>query len=584
MNIAEFILNIVRKLGTDTAFTLTGGMAMHINRAVAESGMQVVYCYHEQAVTAAADGYAKATEFTIPGLAVVTSGPGVMNTLNSVASAYYDSIPMYILAGQAKTADIDTFGVRSRAAQEAPQLESMALVTKCAFRYYEAMPDSDLAANMALALSGRKGPVYCDIPLDIQPRQVENAEARLDAIAARIRDIVATGASPETEAAGAIAAELTKAERPVIVLGNGLRIAGISRERIARLIETIGAPVLTTWASFDLLPHAHDLNFGSAGGLAPTHSNAIIQSASLLIFLGTRLDLLTTAFNAENYGKNAKRIVVEYDPAEIAKNATMSNTTFYRENVAGVVAALETDPPVASCRTWLESCRTMRTADSEAEAKAFGGTRFTTYQLARVLAECSLTPYIVPTASGFACEGLARFFKPAEGATFAWAGHVLGSMGLGLPCAIGAAAALHKPVVCVEGDGGILHNLQEIFTISANPQLPLTLVIMNNGGYQSIIKSQMRAFGKEFGASNASGLGVPKSFALLAAAAGLAYEKCETVAEFEQAMAKTSLGQRLIEVMLEEDGYRGPSVTTKFTADGKPYSTDIGDVTWDRPA
>jgi acetolactate synthase-1/2/3 large subunit len=436
---------------------------------------------------------------------------------------------------------------------------------------------------MAQALVGRKGPVYCDIPLDIQPRPVENAEARLDAIVARIRDIVAGDQSFDTKAAAAIIPALTKAERPVVVLGNGLRIAGVSRERIRSLVETIGAPVLTTWASFDLLPHAHDLNFGSAGGLAPTHSNAIIQNADLLVFLGTRLDLLTTAFNPENYGKNAKRLVVECDAAEIAKNAAMTNTTFFQENVTGVVAALEAAAPKASCHTWLETCRIKRTEDALAEAKAFGGTRFTTYQLARVLAECPLTPYVVPTASGFACEGLARFFKPAPGATFAWAGHVLGSMGLGLPCAIGAAAALHTPVVCVEGDGGILHNVQEIFTIAANPQLPLTLVIMNNGGYQSIIKSQMRAFGKEFGASNASGLGVPKSFDRLAEAAGLAYERCDTVEQFEQAMARTSTGQRLIEVMLEEDGYRGPSVTTKFTPDGKPYSTDIGDVTWDRP-
>jgi acetolactate synthase-1/2/3 large subunit len=584
MNIAEFILGIVRKLGTDTAFSLTGGMAMHINRAVADSGMQVIYGNHEQAVAAAADGYAKAKEFMVPGLAVVTSGPGVLNTVNAVASAYYDSVPLFVLAGQAKTADLNTFGVRSRAAQETPQIPTMALVTKCAFRYVPDMPDEELAGNMAQALAGRKGPVFCEIPLDIQPQQVDNAELRLDAIVKRIHEIVAADAASDDKAAAAIVAELARAERPVLVLGNGLRIAGVSRQRILELVERIGVPVLTTWASFDLLAFDHDLNFGSAGGLAPVHSNTIIQSADLLVFLGTRLDLLTTAFNANNYGKHAKRLVVECDENEIAKNATMSDTVFFRENVGNVVTVLETAGRKAVCEAWLAKCRGLRVEDRALEARAFDGTRFTTYQLARVLADCPSTPYVVPTASGFACEGFARFFKPRKGATFAWAGHVLGSMGLGLPCAIGAAAALRTPVVCVEGDGGILLNVQELFTLAANPHLALTVVVMNNGGYQSIIKSQVRAFGKEFGASKSSGLGVPPSFDLLAAAAGMIYERCETVEQFEKAMARTGTEQRLIEVLLKEDGYRGPSVTTKFTADGKPYSTDIGDVTWQRSA
>src|SRR5262249_48366231 len=143
--------------------------------------------------------------------------------------------------------------------------------------------------------------------------------------------------------------------------------------------------------------------------------------------------------------------------------------------------------------------------------------------------------YVVPTASGFAIEGIARFFKPTEGATFAWAGHVLGSMGLGLPTAIGAVAALKRPVVCLEGDGGLLLNVQELFTLAANPDLPLTVVVLNNGGYQSIIRSQTRTFGKEFGASAASGL-YSIDFSQLARLANLPYEKCDTLAQLERSL------------------------------------------------
>ena len=300
-----------------------------------------------------------------------------------------------------------------------------------------------------------------------------------------------------------------------------------------------------------------------------------------MVFLGTRLDLLTTAFNPDNYGKNAKRIVVELDQAEIDKNAVMTNTVFFRENVINVVGLLEANPPKVTRSEWLSSCQQLRAEDEQEELRAFDTPRLTTYQIARVLSSSPETPYIVPTASGFATEGLARFFKPREGATFAWAGHVLGSMGLGLPCAIGAAAGLKAPVVCVEGDGGILLNVQELFTLAANPQLVVTLIVMNNGGYQSIIKSQTRVFGREFGASAQSGL-FNAPFNQLAALVGLDYTKCDTVPEFEAAMAVPVTKSRLIEVIAEEDGYRGPGVTTKFDANGKPYSTDIADVTWQR--
>ncbi|MFL9886081.1 thiamine pyrophosphate-binding protein [Paraburkholderia agricolaris] len=581
MNVAEFILSNIQKLGTDTAFCLTGGMAMHINRAADESTLRMIYCNHEQAVAAAADGYAKAKDYVVPGLAIVTSGPGVTNTITSVASAYYDSVPMFVLAGQVKRADINAHGVRSRGAQETPHLELMQQVTKCAFRYQPAeVDDATLAANLAQAVTGRKGPVFIDIPLDVQAEVVPDAEARLEKIAALIAAAVHKDHEIPEAAVSAIIEGLQTARKPVLVVGNALRIAGISRASIKELVEKIGVPTLFTWASFDLLAHDHPLNFGCAGGLAPTHSNQIMQSADYVVFLGTRLDLLTTAFNPANYGKNARRIVVELDEKEIAKNAGLPNTTFFNDNVAGVVDALLVRAPAIDTKDWLAHCKTLLAKDREDEQAAFGAPRLTTYQISNVLSASRVGKYVVPTASGYAIEGIARFFKPTEGASFAWAGHVLGSMGLGLPTAVGAVAALKQPVVCLEGDGGLLLNVQELFTLAANPDLPLTIIVLNNRGYQSIIKSQARAFGKEFGASATSGL-YELQFELLAKLAGLPYEKCDTLAQLEASL-NSGAPRRLIDVSVEEDGYRGPSVTTKFDENGKPYSTDIADVTWAR--
>lgn len=584
MNVAEFVISIIEGLGTDAAFCLTGGMAMHINRAADESNLRMVYCNHEQAVAAAADGYAKAREFRVPGLAIVTSGPGVTNTITSIASSYYDSVPLFVLAGQVKTADINSHGVRSFGAQETPQLELMRAVTKWAFRYIPSeIDDASLASQLAQAVSGRKGPVYIEIPLDLQAHQVTDGEARVRNVVAAINTHAGLDRTAPLAGAAfaAVQQELPSALRPVLVIGNGLRIAGIERAAIRQLVEQLGIPTLTTWASFDLLPFDHDLNFGSAGGLAPTHANRILQAADFVLFVGTRLDMLTTAFNPRNYGRAARRLVVELDVTEIDKNAGLPNTSFFHEDVVDVVGCLLAQPvspkPEAS---WLTQSRDWRVEDRKAELEAFGQQGLTTYQIARVLSESADARYLVPTASGYACEGLARFYKPPEGATYAWAGHVLGSMGLGLPAAIGAVTALRTPVICLEGDGGVLLNVQELFTLAANPDLPLTLIIMNNGGYQSIMKSQSRAFKKEFGASVASGLAQPQ-FDKLAGAVGIPYQRCTTVAEFAQTLA-AGPARRMIELIVEEDGYRGPAVMTKFDENGKPYSTDIGDVNWDR--
>jgi acetolactate synthase-1/2/3 large subunit len=376
---------------------------------------------------------------------------------------------------------------------------------------------------------------------------------------------------------------LAQAERPVLVVGNGFRIAGVTRDELRSLVELWEIPTLFTWASTDLLEHDHPLHFGCAGGLAPTHSNRMIQDADLLVFLGVRLDLLTTAYNPQNYGKNAKRLVVECDAHEIKKNGELKNTTFFLEDLRSVFGVLrKTSPTIEANKGWLAECAEWRTQDQLEEERVFATSVLTTYQMARVLSVAPNASYIVPTASGFATEGFLRFFRPGRNVTSAIAGHCLGSMGLALPMAIGAAAALKQRVVCLEGDGGLLLNVQELFTISANPQLSLTLIVMNNGGYQSIIKSQNRAFAKEFGASKNSGLS-DANFSAIAAMVNLPYLRAANVAEFARLMADGGAPERcLIELTMQEDGYRGPSVTTKFDEHGKPYSTDIGDVTWTR--
>ena len=582
MKIANFLISIFEEIGVTQAFSLVGGMAMHINHAAGASNLNVIYCNHEQAVVAAADGYTKAADFTVPGLAIVTSGPGVTNTVTSLASAYYDSVPLYLLAGQIKSGDINRFDVRSYGAQEVPHTELLRSITKLSFSYDPAIiSNAELAFNLALAMTGRKGPVHIDIPLDIQTLEVKGL-TDVKEVVSLYRKQLDQDANQIFILSDELITQLATAKRPLLVLGNGLKIASNPRDLTEALIMHLGFPVLLTWASMDLLDYDHPMAFGCAGGLAGVHSNRILQTADLIIFLGTRLDLLTTGFNPASYGKNAERIVFECDDAELKKYSTVVGLTGVKADVRAAVRALLATKPQDhhSCASWVEQCKSWQQENQEAENKEFFPPRLNTFHVASLIASSATTQYVVPTASGYAIEGFARFYKTTNGSRFAWAGHVLGSMGLAIPSAIGASARLKNCVVCVDGDGGFLLNMQELYTLRANRDLSIAIFILNNRGYSSISQSQNRAFQLNFGATAESGL-AEINFEIIARLGDLKYVECNTYTSLKETIAEINANSRiLINIFLDDDKYRGPSITTRFDAQGRPYSTDIGEVSW----
>jgi len=581
MKVAEFLVSVLRAVGISHGFSLVGGMAMHLNRA-AGTAFDMTYCNHEQAVVAAADGYTKAASFSLPGLSIVTSGPGLTNTTTALASAFFDSVPLFLLAGQVKSADINRYGVRSYGPQEVPHTDLLRPITKLSFTYNPTRIDNtELAEKLAVAMTGRKGPVHIDVPLDIQGQDIKS-QVDVAAVVETYFDIL----KRDSEQSGKLPAELLQAfeaaERPLIVIGNALRIASISQESIEAVIRHLGCPVLFTWASMDLLAHTNPLAFGCAGGLAGVHSNRILQAADFILFLGTRLDLLTTGFNPEKYGKNARRFVVECDPAERAKYGEVFGLTPIALDVRTALNCLQSigPPPPERLEPWLALCRAWMSENQVAEDREFGKQRLSTYHVASLISRGAATRYLVPTASGYAIEGFARFYKAERGSRFAWAGHVLGSMGLALPSAIGASARLGHCVACIDGDGGFLLNMQELYTLRANPHLSVAIFILNNRGYSSIRISQTRAFQQNFGAGTDSGLS-PVDFELLAQIAGLNYVACRTYVELEAAIAEIRHNSRVIvDIFLDDDDYRGPTIMTKFNEKGIPYSTDLEEITW----
>lgn len=581
MQIADFLISVIRSIGVTQGFSLVGGMAMHLNRAAGQN-LKIIYCNHEQAVVAAADGYSKASDFALPGLAIVTSGPGVTNTVTSLASAYYDSVPLILLAGQVKSADINHFGVRSFGAQEVPHNDLLRPITKLSFTYHPAsITNAELARNLAGSMIGRKGPVHIDVPLDVQPMDIKT-DADVEEVVALYNMHIDQDASQTCTIPAELINQLKTAQRPLVVLGNALKIASVHDDFIANLLEHLGFPVLLTWASMDLLDYNHPMVFGCAGGLAGVHSNRILQAADLIIFLGTRLDLLTTGFNPTNYGKNAHRYVFECDEAELSKYENVKNLMGIRADVRAAMRAL-LRAEIASSESlapWISQCLSWQNENNEAEHREFSTPCLNIYHVASLIASAETTPYVVPTASGYAIEGFARFYKPTNGSRFAWAGHVLGSMGLALPSAVGASSRLQKCVACVDGDGGLLLNIQELYTLRANPDLSIAVFILNNRGYESIAQSQNRAFKRNFGATAQSGL-AKLDFEPLAHIAGLVYIACHSYEELKEAVSNIRSDSRvLIDIFLDDETYRGPAITTKFDDQGRPYSTPLEDVTW----
>jgi acetolactate synthase-1/2/3 large subunit len=587
MNVAEFLISIVEGLGVDRAFSLTGGMAMHISRAVASSSLRVVYGNHEQACVAAADGYARAYDHRRPGLAVVTSGPGVTNVLTSLVSAYHDSVPLIVLAGQVKTADVNRHGVRSYGAQEVPSLALTTPVTKRAIRYLPALvSDDELAEVIGASLSGRKGPVFIEVPLDVQPTTVSDAAARRDAILQRIQALREEGPAIASDVLADLRARFSAASRPVLFVGNGLRLAGINAERLRQFATRLGVPVLTTWPSVGFVGVDHPLHFGCPGGLAPTHSNRILQSADLVLFLGVRGDLLTTAFAPERFGKRARRYFIEIDPLETEKFRNVPEVTSVVADLAAAFLQIE-DALLAwsGDAAWLAECRAWRVEDANNEAMVFGANdSLNARTIAGLLSDELRGVSLVTTASGYGIEGIARFFGPRIGNDMLYAGHCLGSMGLGLPTAVGAAAAEVRRVLCVEGDGGIMLNIQELLTLQANPWIPLSILLLNNQGYHSISRSQQRAFSAEFGASDRSGLALA-DFQHLALAFGYQHVLVTSASELRTALRRLMqepTERVLIDVIMGSDDYRGPAVVTRFRDDGTPYTSDLEDISWSR--
>lgn len=583
MSIAELIVGFAVKLGIKNGFSLVGGMAMHINKAMFDNKeLNVTYLHHEQAVVSAAEGFVKTRNFQEIALVSVTAGPGVSNSISGLLSAYGDSVPILILAGQIKTSDINKLNLRTHGIQEINTDQLIPPAVKKFIRLSENSLVDDLIMIEACLQTGRPGPVFVEIPLDVQSTKVDS-EAIFQEFYNRREPKVDPRDLDISTYRQTLVELLEVSTRVGIYIGNGFRIAGQSIDDLLKVLDAKGIPRFYSWLSLDLEQESNPINMGCPGALASIHSNTSLQELDLLIVIGARLDLASTAFDRNNFGSKAKRVIFDIDQCELEKFETPRDTKFLYDLRNGLNWLLQVlENYIGNSKDWVRKITNEKIKSLNQEHYLLNSNALNARNLAICISEYKFDQVVIPASSGVAEEIFTRFFKPNGKSRF-FNGAALGSMGHGLPQAIGAILARDSKntrIVCLEGDGGLWMSSQEIATLKLLNPANFFLVILNNNGYASIKLSQRNHLNYVAGCDQNSGILLP-NWSKLAAVFSLEYTLVTNLNElqivFNDETKKDSL--QIIDVQLPMDEQKGPKIPTVMF-EGKPTTGKLEEIAW----
>lgn len=576
--VSEHIADWLVRQGVEQVFTVTGGGAMFLNQALgAHPGLRCAFMHHEQACAMAAEGYARVAGK--PAVAMLTTGPGAINALNGVFGAFTDSIPMIVVSGQVKRETCLDYnpqpGLRQLGDQEGPTLQLAAPMCK----YVAAIREPQdlltvLPAAWEAAVSGRPGPVWLDVPLDVQSAVVELA----------IPDPVLKAPAPDADLEAAVAQiveRLKQSHRPLLLGGTGVRLAG-AVPAFVQAAEQGRIPMATAW-THDLVASDHPLFAGRPGTIGTRPGNFALQAADLVIVVGSRLNIRQSSYNWDSFAKHAFIVQVDVDPAELRKPGVQAHlrvTADAKVFLDALARELREQalPDFSPWLAWVRDINARYDVRSEHPAPAEpAGLPLNPYRAVDRVSQNLRPDDVVACGNASACILPFQALRLGAGnRLFSNSGSA--SMGYDLPAAIGAACAQKgRRVICFAGDGSLQMNVQELQTLKTLG-LPVIVVVLNNAGYLSIWQTHENFFGRVVGATPATGVEFP-DFEALAKAYGLpavTLQGEEALAGLDHHLAQD--GPLLINLHVDPRQAFEPRIKSRVGPDGKFITPELDDM------
>lgn len=581
IKVSDFVADFLVKAGLEHVFLLTGGGAMHLNDAFGRNtALKKIYNHHEQACAMAADSYARLTR-KIP-IVNVTTGPGGINTLNGVFGAWVDSLPMIVISGQVRF-DTTTYStplpLRQLGDQECRIIEMVSGITKYSVLIEDPLSiQYHLQKALDLAIEGRPGPVWIDIPMNVQGSYIDPSQ-----LAVYEKDPLALSTVKyDIETLDHIYEKLKNAERPVILVGAGIRLSK-KHAQFLELIDVLNIPVTTAWNAHDALYDDHPCHAGKPGTIGDRYGNFAVQNSDVLLILGSRLNIRQISYNWGSFARGAYKIMVDVDAAELAKptlNIDFPVEANLTDFIPQFLARIQEKSEFPKKTEWLKWCHSRKEKYPVVLSSYWENTeKVNPYCFMQRLSEHLPEDQIIVTGDGTACVVAFQAMKLKKGQRL-YTNSGCASMGYDLPGAIGACVASgEKSVVCLAGDGSIMQNIQELATIAFN-RYPIKIFILNNNGYHSIRQTQQNFFGEPLvGVGPDSGLGFP-DFRKVAEAFGLSFVRCHNHSELDSSIQDmlAQPGPMICEVILDLNQQFSPKLSSRRLEDGRMVTSPLEDM------
>lgn len=577
IRVSDVIIDFIYGLGVDVIFTVTGGGAMFLNDAVASHPQMKAICnHHEQACAMGAVGYAKLRNGYAS--AILTTGCGATNAITGLLDAWQDNVPCFFVSGQVKRKET-TYNATVPLRQFGVQEADIVSVVKSLTKYAVMVNDSqdilfELEKAAFLAKSGRPGPVWVDVPLDVQGATVDMELLRH--FIPEANELVKP--APSANAIDDLRKKLLTAKRPIIIAGNGIRLGG-AVELLRQFVENTNIPVGVSYLGADLLPSEHPQYVGRLGIKGDRAGNFAVMNADLVISIGCHLSVALTGFEYDLFAREAYLAVVDIDPNEHLKN-TVKIDQFIHSDVVEFFSAFTSIKSMDVWQTWGGVCRKWRdqwpvclpSYENEKEG-------INKYSFIEKLKNHLKADSVVVSDAGSSYYVTSQALKIRDQQRYVTSG-AQAEMGFTLPASIGVSVAIDGgEVVGITGDGSFQMNIQELQTL-VHHQLPVKLVVWNNNGYLSIRATQLKFFsGREIGTDPASGVSFP-STEKIANAYGITFLRVSKLALLDKALSKmmAASGPMILEVMCPQNQEIIPTASSKKMLDGRMISKPLEDM------